>query len=47
MVSAIPEDQTQVQMAHNIMLDKLFIITLYAIPTVALLIICFFVSRKK
>jgi len=29
------------------MLDKLLIITLYAIPTVGLLIVCFLISRKK
>jgi len=29
------------------MLDKVLIITIYAIPTIALLIVCFLMSRKK
>jgi len=29
------------------MIDKILVITAYAIPTIALLIFCFFISRKK
>jgi hypothetical protein len=29
------------------MLNKIIVITLYAIPTIALLVACFFISKKK
>jgi len=29
------------------MLDKIIVVTLYAIPTIALLVTCFFISKKK
>ena len=30
-----------------VMVDKILIITAYAIPTIGLLIVCFLISRKK
>jgi hypothetical protein len=29
------------------MIDKLFIISLYAIPTIGLLLVCFWIAKKK
>ena len=36
MVLVTPEDLTQRQKAYKNMLDKIFVITLYAIPTITL-----------
>jgi len=29
------------------MLDKLFIVSLYAMPTIALLVLCMYIAKKK
>ena len=43
----IQEDLTPKQKVTNNMLDKVLIVTLYAIPTIGLLIFCYVISRKK
>ena len=43
----IQEGLTLRQKVTNNMLEKVFIITLYAVPAIGLLVFCYVITRKK
>ena len=41
------EGLIQRQGVINSMIDKILVVTIYAIPTIALLIVCYLISKQK